>query len=89
MKQARSRKRPSSPSPVKQVRRPSRFTELALYVRAGGRCEFNGCNQLLIEHPLTLSLGNFAEKAHIVAFSKGGPRGHDGSRPADINVLAT
>ena len=53
--------------------------------RSGGRCEFAGCNKYTFEHPLTLQNGNFSESAHIVAFSKRGPRGEEGSRPENIN----
>ena len=78
--------RPSAEaSPVKQTRSFSRSTEILLAVRAGGRCEFVGCNQFLFEHPLTRRSGNFSEKAHIVAFSKDGPRGKAISRPRDIH----
>lgn len=49
---------------------------LFLFVRAGGRCQFDGCNRYLIEHHLTRTEGNFAEMAHIWAFSEQGPRGH-------------
>jgi 5-methylcytosine-specific restriction endonuclease McrA len=50
-------------------------TRILLFVRAGGRCQFDGCNKYLLEHHLTLSEGNFSQMAHIVAFSKEGPRG--------------
>ena len=63
------------------------LTRLLLFVRAGGRCEFDGCNTYLLEHHLTLTEGNFAEIAHVVAFKPDGPRGHEGLRPADINNL--
>jgi hypothetical protein len=56
-------------------------TQLFLYVLAGGRCEFDGCNKYLLNHHLTRTLGNFAEMAHIVAFKPDGPRGQDGLRP--------
>jgi hypothetical protein len=49
-------------------------TRLLLFVRAGGRCEFDGCNAYLIQHHLTRADGNFAQMAHIWAFSDGGPR---------------
>lgn len=49
-------------------------TRLFLYVHAGGRCEFDGCNDYLLEHHVTKTDGNFAEMAHIYAFSGGGPR---------------
>lgn len=58
---------------------------LMLAVRAGGRCEFDGCNKYLLEHPLTFTKGNYAEAAHIVGFKLDGPRGNDGQRPAKIN----
>jgi hypothetical protein len=59
-------------------------TKLKLYVRAGGRCEFDGCNTYLLAHPLTLDEGNYAQMGHIVAYKEKGPRGH-ADRPADIN----
>jgi len=78
---------PTSNSPV--VRVPSRGiaknTELQLYVHAGGRCEFDGCNAYLLSHHLTHAEGNFAQMAHIVAFKPDGPRGKEAPRPANIN----
>ena len=59
--------------------------KLRLYVEAGGRCEFDGCNKYLLEDSLTLKHGNYGQAAHIVAFRSGGPRGRDGIRPRDIN----
>jgi len=50
-------------------------TRLLLYVRAGGRCQFDGCNRYLLEHHLTKAEGNFAQIAHIWAFSEHGARG--------------
>ena len=77
---------PEPVSPVVLVTRSVRpFTRLLLFVRAGGRCQFDGCNGFLLEHPLTITKGNFAEVAHIVAFSREGPRGSAQSRPADVN----
>lgn len=49
-------------------------TRLFLYVHAGGRCEFDGCNDYLLEHHVTKTPGNYAEMAHIYAFNAGGPR---------------
>jgi hypothetical protein len=73
------------------IKLPSRqikpVTQLMLFVRAGGRCEFDGCNAYLLEHPLTLTRGNFAQMAHVVAFKKDGPRG-SGLRPKDINDVS-
>lgn len=74
-------------SPVERV--PSRKikppTQLMLFVAAGGRCEFDGCNRYLLRHHLTLDRDNFGEMAHIVAFKEKGPRGEAGARPPDIN----
>lgn len=83
----RQRKSTASASDVHPIRTVGRLVELALYVAAGGRCEFDGCNKPLVENPLTLTPGNFGERAHIVAFSRNGPRGADGLRPTDINAL--
>ncbi len=58
-------------SPVKDVTRHIKISvQLQLYVLAGGRCEFDGCPNYLIEHHLTHTRGNFAQMAHVVAFSK-------------------
>jgi hypothetical protein len=64
-----------SRSPVIRVRRIPDLKRLLLFVRAGGRCEFDGCPRYLMEHPVTLTEGNFAQVAHIVAFRPDGPRG--------------
>jgi hypothetical protein len=61
------------------------MVRLLLFVAAGGRCEFDGCNKYLLEHHVTLTAGNFAEVAHIVAFQLDGPRGNGKHRPADIH----
>lgn len=50
-------------------------TRVLLYARAAGRCQFDGCNDYLLEHHVTHRSGNFAEMAHIRAFSSKGPRG--------------
>lgn len=63
------------------------LTRLLLCVRAGGRCEFDGHNEYLFEHPMTLTHGNFAEIAHVVGFREDGPRGKDRRRPKDINEI--
>lgn len=73
-------------SPVKEVtRRVDPKVKLQLFVLAGGRCQFDGCPHYLIEHHLTHKRGIFAQMAHIVAFSKKGPRGNVLDRPEDIN----
>jgi hypothetical protein len=53
------------------------FTVIKLWVRAGGRCEFNGCNDYLLVDSLTLNEANYSNIGHIVANSKKGPRGND------------
>lgn len=79
----------STSSPVRDVsRRIKDSTRLLLAVRAGGRCEFDGCNDYVFQHHLTLTEGNFAENAHIVAFKPDGPRGTSGPRPGDINDIS-
>jgi hypothetical protein len=77
----------ASLSPVVQLRRIPDLTRLLLFVRAGGRCEFDGCPRYLMEHPVTLTEGNFAQMAHIVAFRTDGPRGRVRSRPKNIHAL--
>lgn len=86
---ARAKPGASAPySPVTEVtRKVGEGTRLELAVRAGGRCEFPGCNRFLLEHHLTFTGGNFAQVAHIVAFSRRGPRG-GATRPSNINSLA-
>jgi len=79
--------KPPMASPVISLksRSISALTRLNLFVRAGGRCQFDGCNKWLLEHPLTLTEGNFAQMAHIVAFSRKGPRGFVNLRPLNVN----
>ena len=58
-----------------EVRSLPRKTELLLWVAAGGRCEFDGCNTYLISHHVTKATGKYGEVAHVIAFSIRGPRG--------------
>lgn len=85
------RRRPTTaqaPSPVAHVTREIPWpTKLLLAVRAGGRCEFDGCNEYLFEHHVTLGAGNFGQFAHIVAFSERGPRGRLRARSFDIHAV--
>lgn len=63
---------------------------LELYVQSGGRCEFQGCNTLLLEDELTTNEVKLGNIAHIVARKKGGARGEDPlpfSRRNDIENL--
>lgn len=51
-------------------------TVLALWTRAGGRCQYEGCNKALWEDGLTFrQVVNRGYLAHIVADSPDGPRG--------------
>lgn len=50
---------------------------LELWVRAGGRCEFHGCNTDLLMDELTTNEAKIAHIAHIVARTLSGPRGGD------------
>ena len=72
-------------SPVYPVRDILPLPRIIIMVQAGGRCQFDGCNKYLIEHPLTLIGGNFSQIAHIVAFSEEGPRGYISRDPKRIN----
>lgn len=48
----------------------------ALWAKAGGRCQFRGCNRLLIGDLIAgKKTGKFGYIAHIVADEPGGPRG--------------
>ncbi len=59
--------------------------KLKLWVKSAGRCEFKGCNKLLWQNGLTLSEGNFAEIAHIIASSPKGARGNTKSTELQTN----
>ncbi len=72
-------------SPVARVRTIKPLIRLLLFVRAGGRCEFDGHNKYLLRHSYTLTEGNFAHIAHIVAFSRSGPRGKQKMTAKEIN----
>lgn len=49
--------------------------KLRLWVAAGGRCQYPGCNKPLYHDDLTLAEMNRSNIAHIIADSAGGPRG--------------
>ena len=61
------------PGAVYRARKAPEKTRLILFVQAGGRCEFDGCNRYMLEHHLTGQEGNFAQVAHICGFSDRGP----------------
>ena len=46
-----------------------------LWLRAGGRCEFRGCNKILYEDQVTQDPINEANIAHIISWKESGPRG--------------
>lgn len=88
--QSRQRSKIEEPSPTLPVVKPpsraiSQRSRLILYVRAGGRCEFDGCNRYLLRHTFTRTEGNFAEMAHIYAFRPEGPRGREGFPENKLN----
>ncbi len=60
-------KRPPIPSNVK----------MELWAKAGGRCEFLGCNKPLWRDGLTFDQLNESNIAHIIAYSPNGPRGDE------------
>lgn len=53
-------------------------TRQALWIAAGGRCEFRGCNKPVSRDFLTKARANVGELAHIVADSPAGARGVEG-----------
>lgn len=46
-----------------------------LWLRAGGRCEFRGCNKILYEDNVTQDPINGSHIAHIISWTESGPRG--------------
>jgi hypothetical protein len=68
-------KRPKIPTP----------TQVQLWVQAGGRCEFPGCNAYLLRDDLTFTEGNYSNIAHIISWIPTGPRGDKELSP----ILAT
>lgn len=61
---------------AKEVTRYIKYeVERELWARAGGRCQFSGCNRILYKSPVTQECVNISEKAHIYSFSEKGPRG--------------
>lgn len=57
--------RPHIPKPVQSL----------LWLRAGGRCEFRGCNKILYEDNVTQDPINESNIAHIISWTETGPRG--------------
>ena len=61
-----------------------------LWLRAGGRCEFRGCNKILFEDVVTQDPINESNIAHIISWTENGPRGDKVLSPklaTDINNL--
>ena len=77
-------KAPDEPAEV-ATRHISPAVTAILWGRAGGRCEFAGCNQPLWRSPVTQEAVNIAQRAHIYSFSGDGPRGNDGIAADDLN----
>ncbi|MEY8592318.1 SAVED domain-containing protein [Butyricimonas hominis] len=50
-----------------------------LWIRAAGRCEFEGCYKILYEGDITKEYGNFGELCHVIGDSPNGPRGGEKS----------
>jgi hypothetical protein len=65
-----------STSPVTKdiTRHIGQSVQRMLWAQSGGFCQFDACELSLIEHHVTKHQGNFADKAHIVAFREGGSR---------------
>jgi len=84
-KKTAPQKKSAAGSPV-ETRKVLEATRCILWGQAGGRCEFPGCNKLLLEHSVTSKVVNFADVAHVVGFREHGPRGK-GKRPAAIHAL--
>jgi len=66
-KENKSKKEPRVAIPEK--------TKCILWAKAGGRCEYEGCNKIMYKDWLTQTEGNNAYIAHIIAASPDGPRG--------------
>lgn len=77
----------ASPSPFAPTRAISVTVQSMLWGRAAGRCEFAGCNKRVSMSDVTLEDANMAEKAHIRAFSAGGPRADPMYPPTQLNEL--
>ena len=70
------------------TRKISPTVSCLLWGRAAGRCEFKGCNKLLVKSAVTQEEVNIGQKAHIYAFSEHGPRGNKGISGELLNSTA-
>jgi CBASS immunity sensor of nucleotide second messenger signals len=73
--------------PREVTRHISVSVQCMLWGRAAGRCEFEGCNVPLWKSPVTQEQVNIAQKAHIYAFSDGGPRGNAEIDETEVNDI--
>ncbi len=80
--------KPANPKPSEYdvTRHISLPVTAMLWGRAGGRCEFAGCNRPLWMSLVTQSEVNVAQKAHIRSFSPYGPRGRQGTSKERLNA---
>lgn len=62
----------------------SHTSTLRLWVLAGGRCEYRGCNTHLLEDDVTSFELNFADRAHIVGATDA-PRSPRGDHPLPLD----
>lgn len=62
-------------------------TQNLLWLRAGGRCEFRGCNELLYEDVVTTDPINESNIAHIISWKKSGPRGDEVLSPKLVTSI--
>jgi len=78
----------STPAGAKKSR-PSIATtvQLRLWLLAACRCEFYGCNEPLWVDSLTLHETNYSNIAHIVSWTKDGPRGDDPMPSSERNNI--
>ena len=72
----------------KKIKRPSipRAVERELWLKAGGRCEFRGCNKYLYKDGVTQQPKNLANIAHIVSWTPTGPRGNEHSQELATDI---
>jgi hypothetical protein len=71
---------------IRHIKKRTPDPVLELWVKAGGRCEFHGCNKYLLDDEFTgIKHINLAELAHIVPRSRRGPRGENDLPQEEIN----
>lgn len=65
-----------------------RSVQAHLWLRAGGRCEFRGCNKILYEDNVTKDPINESNIAHIISWTKDGPRGNEELSPKNATEIS-